>query len=474
MRKVATDAHTGNRSFRMIVDAFLQADGLPFSKVLSVDRIARAFAEEDALFGMEDVYSTVLVLWAFLAQVLRDGKGAACRAAVADIRTYRIENGQVPPTSDTGDYCRARAKLSETALRRLTVETAGELQRQADDEWLFKGRHAKLVDGFTFTMPDTPQNQHEYPQNPAQDEGLGLPIARACAILSLATASVPDLAIGPYCGKETGESALLRQMLDTLNQGDIAVFDRCCCSFMMIALLMGRGVDVCTRLHQRRPTDFRRGRRIGEGDHLIEWHKPQRPKWMSPETYATIPETITLREIRVDVTEEGRRVDTLIIITTLVDPNEFSKDDIADLYGFRWNVELDIRSIKQSLNLDHVRCKSPAMVHQELWTTLLGYNLIRATSTIAAKLHQKQPRQISFTGACQVVLSTWMLLSTGACRDAALLCRAMLDQIASSQVADRPGRVEPRVIKRRRHRYPLMQRPRSELRQELQNANAPP
>ncbi len=195
---------------------------------------------------------------------------------------------------------------------------------------------------------------------------------------------------------------------------------------------------------------------------------------MSPETYATIPETITLREIRVDVTEEGRRVDTLIIITTLVDPNEFSKDDIADLYGFRWNVELDIRSIKQSLNLDHVRCKSPAMVHKELWTTLLGYNLIRATSTIAAKLHQKQPRQISFTGACQVVLSTWMLLSTGACRDAALLCRAMLDQIASSQVADRPGRVEPRVIKRRRHRYPLMQRPRSELRQELQNANAPP
>jgi len=474
MRKVATDADTGNRDFRMIVDAFLQADGLPFSKVLSVDRIARAFAEEDALFGMEGIYSTVIVLWAFLAQVLRDGKGAACRAAVADIRTYRIENGQVPPTSDTGDYCRARAKLFETVLRRLAVETADELQRQADDDWLFKGRHAKLIDGFTFTMPDSPQSQREYPQNPAQNEGVGFPIVRACAILSLATASVMDLAIGPYCGKETGESALLRQMLDTLDQGDIAVFDRYCCSFMMIALLMGRGVDVCTRLHQRRPSDFRRGRRLGKGDHLVEWHKPQCPKWMDLETYTTIPETITLRETRVDVTEEGRRVDTLIIVTTLVDPCEYSKDDIADLYGFRWNVELDIRAIKQSLNLDHVRCKSAAMVRKELWTTLLAYNLTRATSVIAARLHKKQPRQISFTGACQVVLSNWMLLSTGASRNAALLCRAMLDQIASSQVADHPGRVEPRVIKRRRHRYPLMQRPRNELRQELQNANDPP
>jgi len=474
MRKIATNADTGNRDFRMIVDAFLHAEGLPFSNVLSGDHIVRAFAEEDALFGMEGVYSTVLVLWAFMAQVLRDGKGAACRAAVADIRTYLIENGQVPPTSDTGDYCRARAKLSETALRRLAVEAADELERQADDDWLFKGRHAKLIDGFTFTMPDSPENQHEYPQNPAQNEGVGLPIVRACAILSLATASVLDLAIGPYCGKETGESALLRQMLDTLDQGDIAVFDRYCCSFLMIALLMGGGVDVCTRLHQRRPTDFRQGRRLGKGDHLIEWHKPQRPKWMDQETYATIPETITLREIRVDVTEEGRRVDTLIIITTLVDPCEYSKNDIVDLYGFRWNVELDIRSIKQSLNLDHVRCKSPAMVRKELWTTLLAYNLIRATSVIAARLHEKQPRQISFTGACQAVLSTWMLLSTGACRDAALLCRTMLDQIASCQVADRPGRVEPRVIKRRRHRYPLMQRARSELRQELQNANAPP
>ena len=130
--------------------------------------------------------------------------------------------------------------------------------------------------------------------------------------------------------------------------------------------------------------------------------------------------------------------------------------------------------IKQTLNLDHVRCKSPSMVRKELWTTLLAYNLVRAMSANAARLHKKRPRQLSFTGACQAVLSAWMLLSTGACRDATLLGRTMLDQIASCEVADRPGRLEPRVLKRRRHRYPLMQRPRNELREELQNANNPP
>jgi putative transposase len=467
MRKVATNAAGGNRGFRIIADAFLQAEGLPFSKVLSAQRIVRAFAEENSLFGMNHVYSTVLVLWAFLAQTLRDGKGAACRAAVADISAYQLQNGQTPPTADTGDYCRARAKLSEMVLRRLTAETADQLERQADEDWLWKGRHAKLVDGFTFTMPDTPENQAEYPQQPSQKKGVGFPIVRACVILSLATACAMDLALGRYSGKETGENALLRQMLEAFEEGDVAVCDRHYCSFMMIALLMGRGVDVCVRMHQNRHVDFRRGKRLGKYDHLITWQRPAKPEWMDDATYAAIPETITLREIRYRITENGRRTETLTVVTTLIDADEYTKDDIAELYGFRWNSELDIRSIKQSLGLDHVRSKSPAMVRRELWTTLLAYNLIRATSAIAARLYAKKPRSISFTGTCQAVLSTWMLLSTGTCVDAASLCRAMLKQIAACEVADRPGRIEPRVLKRRRHRYPLMQKPRRAYQQDF-------
>ena len=474
MRSVTSSGRGGNRGFQRIVDAFLAGDGLPFATVLPAERIRRVFASHDNLFGINTVYSTATVVWAFLGQVLRDGKETSCRAAVAGIVAWRLQCGFTPPTADTGDYCRARAKLSEAALRQLAVETAEELQQHAETDWLWKGRHAKLVDGFTFTMPDTPKNQDQYPQNPAQNEGIGFPIARACAILSLATACVMGLAIGPYSGKETGETALLRGLLDSLEDRDVVVADRFYCSFMMLALLLARGVDGCVRMHQHRHVDFRRGRRLGKYDHLVEWQKPQRPKWMDQTTYAAIPDVLVLREIHFQVTEPGRRVRSMPIVTTLLDPDEYSKEDIAELYGFRWHSELDIRSIKQTLGLDHVRCKSPSMVRKELWTTLLAYNLIRTTAAAAALLHGKQPRKISFTGTCQHVLSTWMLLSTGIAFDATLLCRTMLNQIACCEVADRPGRIEPRVLKRRRQRYPLMQRPRNQLRQELRYRNVSP
>jgi len=397
----------------------------------------------------------------------------AANKAVAGIVTRRLLEGLEPPTSDTGDYCRARGKLSEAALQQVATETAAELQKEAPSEWLWKGKHAKLVDGFTCTMPDTPTNRAEYPQPSSQKKGVGFPMVRACVILSLATACVMDLAVAPYAGKETGETALLREMLDGFAAGDVMVADRFYCSFMMIAMLMAGGVTCCARMHQRRHVDFRRGKRLGKYDHLIEWRRPARPEWMDEETYAAIPETIVLREIRFQIMEKGRRVKTLTVATTLLDPDVYSKEDIAELYGFRWNAELDIRSIKQTLGLDHARCKSPAMVRKELWTTLLGYNLIRTTAAAAALLHHKKPRQISFTGTCQYVLSAWMLFGTDriARHERRAYCETMLSQIASCIVADRPGRIEPRVIKRRRHRYPLMRQPRSVLKAQLQNSN---
>ncbi|MEK6575846.1 MAG: IS4 family transposase, partial [Chloroflexota bacterium] len=329
--------------------------------------------------------------------------------------------------------------------------------------------HAKLIDGFTFTMPDTPQNQAEYPQAKTQQPGVGLPIARAVAILSLATACVLNAAIGPYAGKETGESALLRTLLRSLLAGDIAVFDRYCCSFLMIALMLSQGTDVCARLHQMRSSDFRRGRRLGKNDHLIVWTRPHRPTWMDEATYERIPATLELREIRYQVVEQGRRTKFVTVVTTLTDAEQYTTEEIAELYGFRWNAELDIRSLKSSLNLGHVRCKSPEMVRRELWTTLLAYNLIRTTAAGAALLHDAQPRQMSFTSTCQYVLSSWMLLSGHPINATAITsyCRSLLAQIAACEVANRPGRLEPRVLKRRRHGYKLMQKPRHVLRNEL-------
>jgi len=234
--------------------------------------------------------------------------------------------------------------------------------------------NAKLVDGYTITLPDTEENQKEFPQPKSQKPGVGLPIARCCAVLSLATAALHDLAIGPYAGKETGENALLRGILDSLKPGEMAVFDRYYCSFMMLTMLRQGGVHFCTRLHQRRPTDFRQGKRLGPDDRLVTWLRPQKPAWMSEEQYAEIPETMTLRQVRFHVSIPGRRVETLIVVTSLTDPVAYPKKDIAELYGYRWCAELDIRDIKQTLGLDHVRCKTPDMVRRELWVTLLAYN----------------------------------------------------------------------------------------------------
>jgi hypothetical protein len=278
-----------------------------------------------------------------------------------------------------------------------------------------------------------------------------------------------DAAIGPYQGKETGESALLRSLLHALHLGDIAVFDRYYCSFMMIALLQMQGTDVCARLHQQRTSDFRTGKRLGKDDHIIHWTKPARPDWMDQETYDRIPETLELRELRYTVVEKGRRTKQITVITTLTDATVYSREEIAELYGFRWNSELDIRAIKSNLNLAHVRCKSPEMVRRELRTTLLAYNLIRTTAASAAALHDKRPRQVSFTSTCQYVLSSWQLLSSGTLTADQFRqhCLSLLAQIVGCEVANRPGRLEPRVLKRRRHGYPLMQKPRSVLRDEL-------
>ena len=364
MADLTDSAGTGSNNFQRIVDVFLSQPGLPFAEVLSAERIERIFAKYGNLFGVGAIYSTTLMVWSFLGQVLRDGKKASCQSAVARVVAHCQQQGVATPTENTGDYCKARAKLSEAALRDLAREVASEVDERADASWLWKGLHAKLIDGFTFTMPDPEKNQAEYPHPKTQKPGVGLPIARCTTIVSLATAGLVDAAIGPYKGKETGEPALLRSIVGSLLPGDVAVMDRCFCSFMMMALLCGQRTHVCSRMHQRRHTDFRRGRRLGKYDHVIVWTRPPCPKWMDDATYATIPEMLELREIRYNIVKKGRRTQTLTVVTTLTDADEYTKEEIADLYGFRWNVELDIRSIKDSLNLGHVRCKSRTSVPQ--------------------------------------------------------------------------------------------------------------
>jgi hypothetical protein len=467
MNTVTQFARGRKHAFRDVAEPFLQQDGLPFAEVLNPQAIGEAFAQHGGLFAQDEVFSTPVVLWAFLAQALQDGKHRSCSAAVENVIAYKQQRGQEVPSGDTGDYCRARAKLSLAALQQLVRQSAQQLENQADESWLWHGLHAKVIDGFTFTMPDTQENQEAFPQLESQPQGAGLPIARACVMLSLATAAVQDINIGRYEGKETGESALLRGMLDNLSRGDLALFDRYYCSFMMLAILQLHGAHACTRLHQCRPQDITQGKRLGDEDYLVTWTRPKRPDWMDEATYEQIPPTLTLRMIRYQVVVPGSRVETITVVTTLTDPEQWSKEDIAELYGFRWNVELDIRQIKQTLSLDHFRCKSPHMVQRELWVTLLAYNLVRRLTATAAAIHGKQPRQLGFTQACQTIMANYLLVSTGACRDPQAFWESALERIAANEVGNRPGRIEPRALKRLRDRYPRMHQPREEMRRKL-------
>ena len=274
------NSHQGQTQFSLLHRSLLQSDDLPSSSLVSDQRIAEIFAEEEVDFGQTDdaFYTPAMTLWGLLSQVFFKEEQRSCLAAVVRIAALWLALGRKIDSTNTGAYCRARNKIPNNVLRRISREIALRATERADplpaDAGIgpassYAGGRFIMVDGFTVTAADTAANQAEYPQQKSQKPGVGLPIARAVAILSLATACVTDVAIGPYSGKETGETALLRQLSGSLHPGDVAVMDRYYCSFMMIALLLGRNVDVCTRMHQKRHVDFRRGRRLGKYDHII-------------------------------------------------------------------------------------------------------------------------------------------------------------------------------------------------------------
>lgn len=460
------------RRFRLVLASFLQSDGLPFGDVLPEKEIQQAFDEEGASFGCEDdseeaVYTPAVTLWAFLSQMLHKGEQRSCTAAVARVVVLLVALGREPCSTNTGAYCRARAKLPEQVLRGLTLDMASGCEAAVSSHWFWHGRHVKLVDGTTVSMPDTEANQAEYPQHTAQREGVGFPIARTVVLFSLATGMLCDLAMGPYQGKETGEPALFRELFERLEADDIVLGDRCYCSYFMIALLKELGVDFVVRLHQRRAADFRRGQRIGKGDHLVEWSRPVKPAWMDQETYQRIPASIELREVLVKVDRPGFRCESLVVVTTLCDAKEHLAAEIAQLYRGRWLAELDIRAIKITLDMDVLRCKTPEMVHRELWTHLLAYNLIRRSILQSAQALGHSPRELSFTAALQSLAASWAVAPLADASTFALLVEAHLINLSGHRVGHRPDRVEPRAIKRRPKPHRLLTKPRDEARAEL-------
>ena len=463
------------KRFRLILASFLQRPDLPFADVLPEQAIEKAFDDEDATFAEDEdaVFTPAVTLWAFLSQVLFKNEHRSCVAAVVRVAVLLVALERGPCSSNTGAYCRARGKLSEKVIRQITISVGEGCEDKLGKELLWHGRHVRLVDGSTVSMSDTPENQEAYPQNSQQKKGLGFPIARMVVFLSLGSGMLTGMAVGPYAGKETGESALLRSLLGRFKRGDILLADRYCCSYFMIALLQERGIDLVARLHQRRPVDFRRGRRLGKDDQLITWDRPQRPKWMDEQTYDRVPSSIEVRAIRVHVRQPGYRVASFVAVTTLTDAKEYPKEDIASLYQCRWLAELDIRAIKITMGMDILRCKTPEMVRKEMWTCLLAYNLIRQTLLQSAQKAGVSPRSLSFTAAMQSIAASWLVSALSDDALGALLIDAALTSLAEHVVGNRPGRVEPRAVKRRPKEHALLMQPRDQARAELLMEKSP-
>ncbi len=455
-------------SFEAAFAPFVMDEGLPFADVLPAEQIEQACRHEGVSFGTagDAVYTPVVTLWTFLSQVL-SGDDKSCRAAALRVLVLSIALGRGPCSTDTGMYCRARAKLPVPMIRRLSYEVADRLQRAVPQQWLWKDRDVFLADGSTVTLPDTAENQRVYPQPPGQKPGLGFPMIRMVVLLSLATALLHGLALGPYEGKETGESALLRQLLDRLHPGSVLLADRYFCSYFMVALLRERGVDVVFRLHHKRHADFRRGRRLGRDDHIVAWQRPPRPEWMDEATFARMPRQLTIREVRTRIETPGCRVEKLVAMTTLLDAAEYSRDEVLDLYHERWHVELDIRSIECTLKMETLRCRTPAMVEREIWTTFLGYNLVRKVSCQAALVAGMHPRQISFTASLQAVRGSWVLLTHAQAPLRRELGEALLVALGQEEVGDRPDRCEPRAVKRRPKKQAWLTVPRAQAKAAL-------
>jgi hypothetical protein len=444
-------------TFRGALARARQYGDLYFAALVDQETISAALGEASSLW-QGWIYTPAVTVWVFLSQCLSPDH--SCRDAVSRLAAWRTVQGFAPCSADTGAYCTARDGLPEEACRELVRSTGRELEAQAPQEWLWRGRRVCVVDGSTITMPDTPENQAEYPQANTQRPGCGLPIARVLVMFSLAVGGVIEAAIGPYAGKQTGENSLFRTLHHRLSAGDVVLADRYFSGWFDIALLAQRHIDVVVHKHQLRASDFRAGQRLGKDDHRVRLAKPQRPEWLSAAAYAALPAELELREVRVHVKQRGFRTKTLVIVTTLLDPDAFSAHAIADLYRRRWQAELHLRSLKVVLQMDHLRCKTPHRVRNEFYMHLLAYNLVRRVMALAAKEAKIPPWQISFKGTLQTLSNFLPWLVSSMPLDAG--CHALVASITVHLVGNRPDRYEPRRIKRRPKSQALLQRPRNE------------
>lgn len=437
-----------------------QSDAYTFFNLLTgpdlLDKVESLLPEH-----RERLFPPTEALSMFLSQALSADR--SCQRAVNEAAVKRLIGGLPVCSTHTGGYCRARTRLPLAMLSGLTQYTGSILAAKAPAAWHWRGRPVRLIDGTTVAMPDTQANQARYPQPRSQRPGLGFPLARLVGMICLGSGAVLDAAIGGYRGRGNDEQALLRSLLAGLSAGDLLLGDAYYASYFLLCALREQGVEAVFEQQgaRRRVTDFRRGERLGTRDHLIELRKPKcRPDWMTPEQYEQAPPSLIVRELATG----GK-----ILVTTLLCAKQTSKAALKALYRERWHVELDLRHIKTTLGMEVLSCKTPVMAQKEIWAYLLAYNLIRLLMAQAAVLSARGPRTLSFKHTLQL----WIAWDQHAGYDRDDKLSGLFVLIAEQRVGDRPGRIEPRRIKRRPKPFPLLTQPRVIAREKVRRHGHP-
>src|SRR6516165_881007 len=356
---------------------FARNEGLPFADVLTEPRI-REVLDEHGVAYRDRVFTPITTIWGFLSQVLSDDH--SCRDAVSRIIAHRAASGLKACSPNPASYCNARGRIPTAVLRTLARRTARELQAGAAEGWKWNGRSVFIADGSHVSMPDTPANRASYPQPVVQQPGLGFPLARVAVLLSLATGACHDLAIAPYAGKGTGETTLLRAMYGALKPGDVVLADALFDNYFLACELRRRGIDLVARVQaQRVRSQVLQSRPDGD---VILWRRPNKPRGMTGEQYRRYPKELPMRQVTVDARDKNNRAEQFHVITTIFDAS-IDGGQIGTLYERRRDGEVDIRSLKSAMRMDILRCKTPEMVHKEIWTHLLAYNLLRTAMAVA-------------------------------------------------------------------------------------------
>jgi hypothetical protein len=438
--------------------------GLPFREILTDEMIQQSLHKEGVRYRKR-LYTPLITLLTWLCQVL--DKDKSCKKAVSRIVSYLVAFGKESPSTDTGAYCKARMRLKEKFILPLLHHTGKVLHEEDSQEILsfWCGRRVFIADGSTITMADTQENQLAYPQPESQAPGCGFPMANIVALFCLKTGALIQAAIGSLA---THEVNLFRSLYEYLQPGDVALGDRLYGTYADICLLKARGIECVFRIHWRRNTDFRRGKILGCYDHIVKWTKPYRcSQGLDPALYAQLPESIMLREVRFRVEIKGFRSQEITLVTTLLDAKLYPKEALAELYGYRWDVEIDLRHLKTTMNMEHLSCKTPEMVRKEFYIHLLAYNLIRTLMFQSGMEHGIEALDFSFQATIQHFHNFTYALVYADSQTREYLYEMLLYLISKEQLLVRPGRVEPRVKKRRPKDYGWLKQPRKQLKAEL-------